>query len=145
METRPSFGWLLSISPERTGSVATVDSASCLSASYQLTGSDDDFDGLDNLAEFALGGNPTNPADQGYAIWFGSAGSIFHYVYPRRKNSGLLYMVETTTNLVSGVWTNAGLVELPAAGELDTQFDMVTNELSIFGANQFLRLHIEVE
>ncbi len=111
-------------------------------ASYQLTGPDDDFDGLDNLAEFALGGNPTNPSVNGHAPAIVSQGSGLRYVYPRRKDAGLLYWLETSSNLVSGAWTNAGYTVLPDTGAYDADFESVTNAIPIMREETFIRLNV---
>jgi hypothetical protein len=112
-------------------------------AQYKLTGIDDDLDGFDNLAEFALGGNPTNPADRGHAVTFNGDGSALHYVYPRRKDSGLTYWLETSTDLVSGAWTNAGYAELPDAGAYDADFDAVTNTVPSGHERLFIKLKVQ--
>ena len=109
---------------------------------YQLTGTDDDGDGLNNLAEFALGGNPTNPSENGYVPVFGKGMSNMVYVYPRRKDSGLTYWLETSTNLVSGVWTNAGYTEVPDVGGYDENFEAVTNGVVVDEDQTFIRLRV---
>jgi hypothetical protein len=113
------------------------------SVDHSLTGEDDDFDGFSNLAEFALGGNPTNPADNGYEPTYGAAGSSFYYVYPRRRDAGLLYWLETNTNLLSGIWTNAGYTQLSGAGFWASGFDAVTNEVPTVPGQNFIRLRVE--
>ncbi|VGO23057.1 hypothetical protein SCARR_05156 [Pontiella sulfatireligans] len=104
---------------------------------------DSDGDGLDNLAEFALGGNPTNPATQGFAPIFSVVSNGFNYVYPRRLNSDLTYSLETTDNLRSNNWTAATYGELPATDEHSPGFEAVSNTVSLSGTNAFLRLRIE--
>ena len=118
--------------------------------SYTLIGGaygDEDSDGLVNLHEYGLGGDPTNAADKGFPISFSpNAGSGFDYVYPRRTapDAGLAYRLETSTNLVSGIWTNSGYVELPDSGTINAEFDSVTNQVPVDDAGcGFIRLMIE--
>ena len=105
---------------------------------------DYDDDGADNLIEYALDGNPTNPADIGIVPIYGTSGNVFEYIYPRRKasNSGLTYYLELTDNLVLGGWTNTGYAET-GAGNIDAVFESVTNEIPTTGkTNEFIRLRI---
>jgi hypothetical protein len=111
-----------------------------------------DGDGLDNLAEYALGGDPANGADAGYAPDFQTletgGTNYFEYVYARRTDAadrGLVYALERSTNLVSNVWTN-GNVDVVGTGVLDPQFDSVTNRVPVEGEDQgFIRLRIEYQ
>jgi hypothetical protein len=111
---------------------------------YGVSGAsnDPDRDGLDNLAEFGLGGNPTNPLSLGHPPTFGNSSNVFHYVYPRRLNSGLSYWLETSDNLLSNDWKTSGYVELPMVGKLDPDFEAVTNEIPSIGNQTFIRLKI---
>jgi len=104
----------------------------------------DDGDALNNLYEFGMGGDPTNPADIGIVPTYGTSGSGFEYIYPRRMapDSGLTYYLELTDNLVSGIWTNSGYTE-SGTGDIDATFEAVTNEISTVGkTNEFIRLKI---
>ncbi len=107
---------------------------------------DDDGDGLKNLAEFGLAGNPTNAGDVGIAPMILSPAANIQYVYLRRATgSGLTYHLELTDDLVSGSWTNAGYTET-GTGFIDPEFETVTNEIPIAGkTNQFIRLFIGLE
>jgi hypothetical protein len=70
-----------------------------------------DYDGdfLSNLGEYALNGNPTNALDTGTAPRaYRLGGDLFYTHLQRNDDSNLVYLVETCSNLVSGVWTNAG-------------------------------------
>lgn len=96
-----------------------------------------------------LGGDPTNPASQGIPPAFGRLGGAepngLRYVYPRRSdpNSGIDYHLELTTNLVSGVWTNAGY-EIIGTGTLDSEFDAVTNRIPTgVDDERYIRLIVE--
>ncbi len=109
-----------------------------------------DGDALDNLAEFALGGNPDDPVDRGHVPVSGTVevggSNWFGYVYAKRKNAeakGLTYSVEQNTDLVYGIWTT-NVVEVLGSGTLDSEFDTVTNRVSAdVEDRQFLKLVIE--
>lgn len=118
---------------------------------YGLVGSeidDDDGDGLKNLYEYSIGGNPTNAADTGNVPIAGiinDGGTNFvEYVYARRigSESELSYYLELNDNLVSGSWTNVGYIALPAA-PIDAEFEAVTNRVQILDASKFIRLKID--
>ncbi|WP_136063307.1 hypothetical protein [Pontiella sulfatireligans] len=119
-------------------------------APYSLVGGqddDDDNDGLVNLSEYGLGGDPTNGFVDGHLPTFGSSGNVFEYVYPRRTaiDSRLTYYLELTDQLISGIWTNSGYTET-GAGDIDGMFEAVTNEVPISGkTNEFIRLIITTE
>lgn len=104
---------------------------------------DPDGDGLVNLGEYGLGGDPTNSGDTGYVPTGKIEGEWVLYVYPRRKNSGLDYRLETSTNLVSGTWTNSGYTELPTVGTIDPDFESITNQIPTELDETFIRLRIE--
>ena len=115
---------------------------------YGVTSSlaDDDGDGLDNLTEYGLGGDPTNALDQGFSTAALIDGSSLNYVYPMRSgNSGITYYLKTTDNLVTGTWTNDGYtVTGTNTGGYAAGFDAVTNQLSTsVKEEQFIRLKIE--
>jgi hypothetical protein len=112
---------------------------------YGVSGAtgDPDSDGLDNLQEFGLGGDPTNAADRGHAVVMGTNGSMIEYIYPRRKDADLDYWLETSTNLVDGVWTNSGYTELPVPGTINADFEAVTNQIPTVPEETFIRLRIE--
>ncbi len=105
---------------------------------------DDDADGLSNLYEYGLGGNPTNALDKGASPSFGVEGSGFSYVYPRLSDpdSGLAYFLETCTDLVGGAWTNAG-VAVMGTNVTGGQLDFVTNVVDTVEDQKFIRLIIE--
>jgi arylsulfatase A-like enzyme len=112
---------------------------------YGVTGktADSDGDGLNNLYEFALGGNPTNPASLGYASSHEVVSNVFRYVYPRRKNADLIYTLNTSFNLMTNDWNNSGYVELPVKGWISADFEAVTNEIPLSADQTFIRLDIE--
>jgi len=104
---------------------------------------DDDSDGLQNLAEYGLGGDPTNSLDQGILPVFGNTGSWFNYIHVQRTDDpALVYYLETTTNLVSGTWTNSGYT-VAATNTTGGTFDYVTNTIPVVEDETFIRLIIE--
>jgi hypothetical protein len=114
---------------------------------YKLTGgpyNDDDGNGLINLYEFGLGGNPTNPGSSGHVPTFGINGAGFEYIHAKRTgDSGLLYYLETTDNLISNDWKNTGY-SISGTGAISGEFDAVTNLIAAGShTQQFVRLVIE--
>lgn len=109
-------------------------------------GSDtNDYDGdqLDNLGEYALGGNPTNAADVGQIPTLDNNGGTMVYVYAQRMDdSSLFYSLETTTNLVSPEWTNSGY-SVVATNVTGGTLDYVTNTIATTADKTFIRLRIE--
>ena len=120
---------------------------------YELSGSDagqlanPDEDALNNLSEYALGGNPTNgTVAAGILPALGNVDrSVFEYIHRRRTNHvelGLSYWVERNTNLVSGTWTTNG-VSISGTTAAETGFETVTNYISTSVEDeQFVRLNI---
>lgn len=108
-------------------------------------------DGLDNFHEYAFGGNPdsADPATllPAFSMVSDSGTNWVEYVYRRRNDHvlrGLVYRVETTTNLVSDSWNTNGVIEVGSAA-LDDEFDTVTNRISAeVEDQQFIRLQIEL-
>ncbi|MEA2068517.1 MAG: hypothetical protein U9P12_04890 [Verrucomicrobiota bacterium] len=109
-----------------------------------------DGDGLNNLYEYGLGGDPTNGADQGispaYVVTMDGGTNWFTYVYPKRSSaeSGIAYHLETDTDLVLAPgWTN-GNYEVLGTWVTGGEFNYVTNRVSTDGeAQQFIQLIIE--
>ncbi|MEA2068912.1 MAG: hypothetical protein U9P12_06915, partial [Verrucomicrobiota bacterium] len=109
---------------------------------------DFDNDGLSNLYEYGLGGDPTNSADQGTSPGFDiqnvGGTNYFGYVHPQLADpdSGITYHLELNTDLVSGIWTNAGYL---VTGTNDTggELDFVTNVTDTVDSQKYLRLIIE--
>jgi len=111
-----------------------------------------DGDALDNLAEYALGGDPMNGNHLGHAIvhQFVEVGgtNYLEYVYAKRSDAearGLTYILETTPNLVSNTWVNSGYVETGVGeGAIALGFDAVTNQIPVDTVDQqFIRLQVE--
>ena len=122
---------------------------------FLLTGGDADpmadFDGdnLNNLTEYAFGGDPTNALDQGLpttTTLIGEGGTNWlEYVYPKQSYaySDLSYYIELTDNLAYGTWTNAGYSVL-GTGMINDDFNAVTNRIPTGSKDkQFIRLIVE--
>jgi len=109
---------------------------------------DDDHDGLSNLYEYGLEGDPKDPGDQGepsvYSLNEEAGTNWFVYVHPQLSDpdSGLVYYLELTDDLVSNVWTNDGY-EVTGTNFVDT-LDYVSNRVSTAtNDQQFIQLIIE--
>jgi hypothetical protein len=112
--------------------------------------SDYDDDGLNNLYEYGLGGDPTNGLDQGTApvsavVNLGAA-PVFQVVYPQLADpeSGLTYHLETRTNLVSGVWTRSDCT-VTGTNSTGSSLNFVTNTVELTEPKKFVRLMIAEE
>jgi sialate O-acetylesterase len=119
---------------------------------YGLTGGnasatyDMEPDGLDNLMEYGLGGNPTNddaatilPAfstmQEGGTNWF------YHIHNERTDDASLSFAVQLRSNLVSGAtWQTHGL-EFIGQSPVTNSFKTVTNRTDI-GTQEFIRLKV---
>jgi len=122
---------------------------------YGLTGTDaaakadPDGDGLDNLYEFGLGGNPADPLDSGISPSFAmveeGGTNWMLYIYPRQSNShsGLTYYLEVNNDLLHGDWMDAWDV-VAGTGNIDSDFDAITNRIPIAESlcRKFVRLSI---
>lgn len=109
---------------------------------------DYDNDGLSNIYEYGLGGNPTNAADRGAPPVFGvtdiGGTNSFHYIHPQLSdtNSGLSYHIELNTDLISGSWTNAGYI-VSGTNVTGGSLNYVTNITDMVADEKFIRLIIE--
>jgi hypothetical protein len=118
---------------------------------YDLQGGpsdDDDQDGLSNLYEYGVDGNPSDAQDQGtspeFSVLNTEGGNVFSYVYPQRGGSSdeLTYYLEMSTDLVSGTWTNAGYT-VDGTNVTGGTLDFVTNTTDMVEDQKFIRLIIE--
>lgn len=107
---------------------------------------DYDLDGLDNLAEYGLGGNPTS--NDAAAILPGSAvvndaGTdwFYHIHNERTDDPSLTFTVQAISNLISGTWSTNGVEYVDETGE-SGGFKTVTNRTDV-GSEEFIRLQIE--
>jgi hypothetical protein len=115
-----------------------------LPANVSSPASDNDADGLNNLYEYGLNGNPINGTQAPAALpTFTKTGESFIYVHPKRSDdANLVYTVETTTDLVFGSWTSTGYT----VGGTDVTggtLNYVTNTVDTVEDQKFIRLKIE--
>lgn len=125
--------------------------------SHLLVGSGRDLDadlepdGMDNLTEYALGGNPqVNDAATVLPTWTGvwdNGTNWLVYVHNQRTDyaeRGLVYNVQSTANLASPAWTNGSPVVYVGKGAAANGFESVTNRIDMTtNAQYFLRLQIQ--
>jgi hypothetical protein len=106
---------------------------------------DDDDDGLINLYEYGLGGDPTNGFVDGNIPTFGENGGSMLYIHAQRNDdTNLVYYLETDTDLVSDpVWTNSGYTVTGTNTTLGGDFDEVTNSIPTLKDQTFIKLVIE--
>jgi hypothetical protein len=104
---------------------------------------DFDGDGLANLYEYGIGGDPDNVSDTGTQPYLIKVGDTYYYVYPERSDTSILtYTVETTTNLLdSGSWTASGTT--PAGSVSGDPLNTVSNTVDTVTDEKFIRLKIE--
>jgi hypothetical protein len=114
------------------------------SNSIGATTNDFDGDGLNNLTEYGMAGNPTNGLAPTNLPVFSRVGSGFIYVHPKRSDdTSLIYTVETTTNLLdSGSWTNEGYT-VTGTNVTGGTLNFVTNDVDTIENEKFIRLRIE--
>lgn len=105
---------------------------------------DDDADGMNNLVEYALGGNPTSADAAAVLPFFQTLENHFYYIHNERMDdASLTYTVQLSTNLVSNVWKTNG-VEFIGAVNFSNVWKTVTNRISLVGTRQqFVRLKVE--
>lgn len=118
-----------------------------LFGSNALSSTDYDLDGMDNLLEYAFGGNPTN-SDAAVMLPTQtiSDGATWEYVYRRRVDAatrGLNYDLLLATNGLAGSWNSVSNAYETGSGEIDEDFESVTNEIPIAGQDSgFIELKI---
>jgi len=107
-----------------------------------------DGDVLDNLAEYALNGNPDDDTDTGIAPELSTEADWFYYVHAQRDDAadrGLIYRVLNDTDLVFGVFTNTDAEVVGTNTSYGVSgFETVTNRVptDVLG-EQFLKLEVE--
>ncbi|WP_136079184.1 fibronectin type III domain-containing protein [Pontiella desulfatans] len=108
-------------------------------------GADADDDGLNNLQEYGLDGDPTDGTQDSATLpVFSNVGGSFTYVHPMRSDDdSLTYTVETKTDLTEGSWTNIGYT-IEGTNVVYGTLDFVTNSIDAVAEDQrFIRLKIE--
>ena len=112
-------------------------------------GADPDEDGMDNLVEYALGGDP-NVADADtilptYGITDDGGGSnVMDYIYNRRLNAaslGLTYGLDVNDDL-QNTWIYAGTVYEMGTTGIDPDFESVSNAIPVVGEAGFIQLKV---
>ena len=110
-----------------------------------LEAADPDGDGLDNLTEWALDGNPT-VSDAATVLQLGMDGSELSLTYKRRLNAAaygnLTYSPETVTEL-GGTWTGTGVTEETSI--ISVEFEQVTSSVPVDVAKRFMHLGIDAD
>jgi hypothetical protein len=108
---------------------------------------DADGDALDNLGEYAFGGDPSNPNDRGNVPVSEQAAGYLQYVYFERTDAvdrGLASSLEVGTDLVNTNWTALG-IEFVGSGAGPTGFNAQTNRIPTdVEGKQYLRLQVEL-
>lgn len=103
---------------------------------------DHDGDLQNNLYEYALNGDPTNPEDNGVdPVLQHMNGSLVYIHLLRNDDPGLIYSVETCTNLIYGGWVPDGAA--PVGTNLtDGTYNEVTNSVPSDTQQSFIRLTV---
>lgn len=107
-------------------------------------------DGMNNLAEYALGGNPTNADAASILPTFeitdaGGGSNFMEYIYNRRLDAairGLSYGLNESTNLL-GEWIYVSNAYETGSANIDPGFESVTNVVPFVTDEGFIALEIE--
>ncbi len=105
---------------------------------------DEEPDGMDNLMEYALGGNPTNSDAASILPVTKEGAGVLSYIYNRQnpKDPALTYEVLSSIDLVFGPITNT-TTEV-GVSEVVEGFESVTNQVSTaVEAQQFMQLKVQ--
>jgi hypothetical protein len=103
-----------------------------------------DGDAWPNVYEYGLNGNPTVTNSVIQPV-FQQAGGNFEYIHAQRNNdTNLVYSLEITDDLVTGIWSSTGYtVSGVNTNSGIANFDTVTNAIPIDDPEKFIRLIIE--
>ena len=120
---------------------------------YNLVGADRDPDadlepdGMDNLTEYALGGDPNSDDASVFLPTYTSDAAYIEYVHRERSDAasrGLDYTVQSTAMLTLPAWADDSTITYVGKGAINGDFDSVTNRLDTgSGSEYFIRLRIE--
>ena len=106
-------------------------------------GDDDDGDGLINLYEYALNGDPTDASDLGGAAprceWINGMLHFRHLV--RKGDADLVYTLQSSPNLNPASWVEAGLGEAQIV-TFNDDYNQVIHPVNADGHAMFFRLKI---
>jgi hypothetical protein len=111
-----------------------------------IGGNTNDYDGdlLSNIHEYGVGGDPTDPSDIGNEPVFTYTGTGFEYVHVMRNDDdSLTYYLQTTDDLVDGLWDSVGYTVDGTNAATAGDFDDVTNSIPMAGDRLFIRLVVE--
>ncbi len=110
---------------------------------------DADGDGIPNLLEHAMGGNPNSPNDN--PDWFrlhqasgfvSREALLFRFRRQRYSNAkGLSYQLKSTPNLQTDIWDPLEFEETGST-VIDSDLEDVTVRIEATNAQEFIRLHI---
>ncbi len=120
-----------------------------LNATNSLFTDNPDGDSLNNLLEYALGGDFIGQDDPGILPTAQpvqeSENQWFEYVYRRRVNSpDLVYSIAVSSSLDGGLRTHIGTTPETGTVAVDAEFEVVTNRISRNGFDkQFIKLVVE--
>jgi alpha-D-xyloside xylohydrolase len=95
---------------------------------------DPDGDHFNNLAEYATGGDPSDPTSTGNPIFFSVDATNFGCIFSERNDKSdreLEYIFEVRTNLLSGTWQTGSVYRI-GIHALDDEFNQITNHI-LFG------------
>ena len=107
-------------------------------------------DGYNNLAEYALGMNPTNSdagSKESVGIVTDGGTNYFEYVHGRRTNyvaEGLSYLLIDSTNLMNAV-ISTNTQDQILVGPADGGYEPVTNRYLTDDPSAFIQLKIQHE
>lgn len=104
---------------------------------------DPDGDGADNFYEYGFGGNPTNSQDIGVPPFLNRSDDGFKYIYVRRTNDSVLsYLIETTDDLVNGVWSSGDSIAV-GSEVFNSDLQLITHRIESANPKMFVRLRVE--
>jgi len=130
----------------RTGNYEGWIDSYGLAGTNALRGTDYELDGMDNLLEYSLGGNPTNDDAAAIQPAYEVTTGTIKYVYRRRLDAavqGLDYgLVLNTNDLISGSWNSVGTDYETTNAVIDASFESVTNTIPVTGPQGFVNLEV---